>query len=139
MDYKELRVGNIIGQNLKEFPNNYFRVIEVADMNMKVSSNWNGSRTYDAYFFDCEIMEGIPLDESWFDHYGFGRSNDHWRGWLSSPLNDGSRLRIMDGLYYESGFSRAPVKYVHHLQNLWFVLTGKELKRSKNNGVSKAA
>lgn len=128
MNPKELRIGNIIGMYLKEFPNNYFKVIEVADMNMKVSSNWNSSRKDDSDFFDCKEMEGIPMEEHWFNHYGFSRGADPWGGWLSSPLEDGSRLRVMDELYYESGFSKAPVKYVHQLQNLWFSLTGKELK-----------
>lgn len=123
MKAQELRIGNLIGRDLAQFPHNHFEVLEVAETNMKVQQH------NDVFFWSDEDMEGIPLDTYWFNHYGFSRGADPWGGWLSSPLEDGSRLRIMDDLYYDAGFSKAPVKYVHNLQNLWFSLTGKELKR----------
>lgn len=80
MNAIELRIGNLIGLTLKEFPDNYFRVIEVAQTNMKVTDSWRGMTT-STTFFDAEIMEGIPLTPEWLERAGFEKMPIHsWKG-----------------------------------------------------------
>lgn len=139
MRANELRIGNLIAMNLADFPENYFKVMEVAETAMMVTDEWNceiSIRTgHD--FYDVENMEPIPLTEEWLNQFGFNMNPD----WTHEP-NDGATAlldlgyfricrNMMGGIMLEdkSGISTGVgVDYVHQLQNIYFVLTGEELK-----------
>ena len=118
--------------NKKEYERVYFIDINMNDCRGK-TINW---------------IKPIPLTEEWLLKFGFGKYNDCFdyaiyingdictfrimicdNGWwfiIDKPVGDGMRIGINLGTY----------KYIHQLQNLYFVLTGKELE-IKDNGTDK--
>ena len=86
----------------------------------------------------CEInpdgFEPIPLTEEWLLKFGFDFSIDTWylKGvaiWKTECCDAKGNEEI--GFFYELrdvGMMDMHVKYVHQLQNLYFALTGEELK-----------
>lgn len=61
MKINEVRVGNIVGLNLKEDPQNLFSVMEIGEYAMKLSSNINyfTGKHHDTGFYDNEALEGV--------------------------------------------------------------------------------
>lgn len=73
-------------------------------------------------------FEPIPLTAAILELFGFEKDDDsEWGGWLS-PEYDGEQYRIREGatFYFSIGTLHTPisVKYVHQLQNWYFVVTG---------------
>lgn len=131
MKASELRIGNFVGLNLKEFPENYFTVFEVANSNMVVQDGLTPHGFRDLSYFDAELLEPIPLTEEWLLKFGFVDDNGSF---YKIPVG-GSELFINP----ENGMvvwiernnnvfnNPALIEYVHQLQNLYFALTGEEL------------
>ena len=75
---------------------------------------------------DCEP---IPLTEEWLKRFGVTKDIDVWE------LTGVFWLQELEGgcffLGCNSGWTGIEIKYVHQLQNLYFALTGDELKISK--------
>ncbi len=111
----ELRIGNIIGLNLKEFPNNYFTVMEVAQQAMKVRDR------HESHYFEADDMEGIPLTEEWLKRIDMSTHDCIWHNFAS---DDG-------GYFLWVGGHKQYIKYVHTFQNVAFALTGSELTIEK--------
>ncbi len=84
---------------------------------------------------DCEhygkdwAFEGIPLTKDWVKKFGFFKFNN---AWVVTKPNEGIKFQfsLWEDLSYNTGELKPPLEYVHQLQNLYFVLTGKELKLS---------
>jgi hypothetical protein len=113
MKANELRIGNFVslfglGETV-EFPLTEPRFIRVLNGEYKV--------------------EPIPLTEEWLVKFGFeflkkksGTQGVHTNGKMNLVIsNCGNVYRI-----------NQPVRYVHHLQNLYFALTGEELIINKD-------
>jgi hypothetical protein len=74
----------------------------------------------------------IPLTEEWllkfrFEDRGPQPDSDELGRFTKYPIG----LWIMDGSFITAGDFDVSLKYVHQLQNLYFALTGEELKLSE--------
>lgn len=121
VNVKELRIGNIIGLMLNH--NDYTTFpIEIPDLNLIHNRN-----SKNQYFL-------VPLIPKWLNDFGFTLKK-------STFLKDeyymlGNDFKVEMGLnsfsvYFNGHFIKHILK-VHELQNLYFVLTGKELEATQN-------
>ena len=102
---QELRLGNWININGSPFQ------VELPDLNL--IANKDGKSTY----------EPIELTEDWLFKFGFEKLNyTYWAKGLAVHNHDIVSFYML----YEQ--NRTYIKYVHQLQNLYFALTGEELK-----------
>lgn len=72
------------------------------------------------------FFEPIPLTEEWFNNYGLLKTNG-----ISFLLGCYEIIRSKDDMYWcviLKGGVIARLKYIHQLQNLYYALTGEELK-----------
>lgn len=122
MNATELRVGNLVGRELKQFPDNFFRVEEVARMNSKFTEGLRGFG--ESQFYHPDDMEGIKLNEEWFKRLGFEYIYQTVGGWEKAILG---RFTLLDRKIYIHDYTSKPVMFVHELQNLYYSFTGKEL------------
>ena len=106
MKASELRIGNYIldGGDVEEVT---YRVIEMLVKNQAE-------------------FDPIPLTEEWLLKFGFDK---RMFGWWSNALF--LRTENRNGYFYDwqktNETAGTYIEYVHQLQNLYFVLTGKEL------------
>lgn len=132
MKASELRIGNLVGLNLAEFKENFFRMIEIADHACVVTDRIRDNTTnVDREYFECEELEAIPLTAEWLERFGFEKYEDTEGEKLTRHgkilLNKRFALRYSDtndDWYYSTAIV---VQHVHQLQNLYFALTGTEL------------
>ena len=124
MKASELRIGNKV---------NYFS--ESAD-------RWFDNHEVTALDIECldldrgDHADGIPLTEKRFISLGFEKiTGIEIPGYRIKPKNGPLPFMIFfDEPLYRYGFDQAEThcfkhfQYVHHLQNLYFVITGEELK-----------
>jgi hypothetical protein len=75
------------------------------------------------------LIYSIPLTEEWLEKFGFNKPGHSWNGdifhlseWDDYPLNWFVALNKNGAMLVEK------LKYVHQLQNLYFSITGEELK-----------
>lgn len=112
MKANELRLDNWIKENPKHWPAGN----ELQVKNVKDSPYW-------------KQYEGIPITQQWLISFGF-------KG-LEIYIKDigGGKRRLSFGQNYFyifiDGDLLARVDYIHQLQNLYFALTGEELKRNE--------
>ena len=104
MDERELRIGNWIDNN-----GNFEQV------------------KYDVHFRDIHYIKdhgytAIPLTEEWLIKFGFKMNT------LNTISNGKLMLRIDESKCYMLSVNNIEIEYVHKLQNLYFELTGEELK-----------
>ena len=75
-------------------------------------------------FMYPDLIDPIPLTEEWLEKFGFTYDGYAWITGvlvLIKPHSNG-------GYYIQNWTGTIEIKYVHQLQNLYFVLTEKELK-----------
>lgn len=125
---KALRVGNHIGIDLKNYPNNIFTVMEIGETMKCFNEGSNG-------YWDIAEFEGIILTKDVLVSCGFINQNN---GWTIGKRNmaDDSAFGLFDYNYCKGklklrlngAYLPLPeVKYLHCLENIYFDLTGKEL------------
>jgi hypothetical protein len=110
----ELRIGNFL-QWKSEIPNNYFNVKSI-------------EAEYDWY----EECEGVLITKEWLLKLGFEQNeilqlkfDEYSKGFITlGKVVSGEELYQ---LIYDGKCFLTFVQYVHQLQNLYFVVTGKEL------------
>ena len=141
----ELRIGNFIGMNLEEYPNNFFTALEIGET-MKVyegliTLKGASIKRVETSFMYVDDFEPIPLNEDWLVRFGFEKDiNTSWfRIGYFAEMEDVSNRMIIGyntvsnrlGCYQEGDangiFAQKTFQYVHQLQNLYFSLTGTEL------------
>lgn len=132
MKASELRIGNFVGFNLEDDPQNIFYVDEVAEKSMRVlACGMLLKREGDVHYFDDDLIEPIPLTEDWLLKFGSEKSQDNWGG-LLIKIGSGEKIRIKNidnnWVWPLNGHHHPKVNFVHQLQNLFFALTGAELK-----------
>lgn len=109
MDTKELRTGNYV----KGCENKLFEVKAIAKDGISTSGNWLSPILY---------FEPIDLNASVLFRCGFNFvGNGYWNDKLHIHCNN-------NGFYVIQEQGKVIVKYIHQLQNLYFALTGEELK-----------
>src|SRR5690606_4448268 len=123
---QELRSGNYVLWQGK--------IVEV----ISIMPRWACVR-YDEVTFSrsYEEFQSVPITEEWLREFGFGASdecemghntNKHFGFYFDWHFKR-FRLDVDDG---ENGLEiRLDIRYVHQLQNLYFALTGEELKRKE--------
>lgn len=130
----ELRIGNYVSiEGSIELVEDIFE----KGINQEIQGDYYGGWTTDylGYFDDHyrNIILGALLTDDWLEGFGFVKpdSNDRFGGVLSPPFDSGYRIRVLkdeNGDFYYSGPSIIYLRFVHQLQNIYFGLTGKELK-----------
>jgi hypothetical protein len=73
----------------------------------------------------------IPLTEEWLKKFGFTFDDNFKISYLSPDVNNWQMRIFTSSNGYEwviSIMHKIEIKYVHQLQNLYFALTGEELK-----------
>jgi len=111
MEAKELRIGNYV-----KFWNNILCIDELNNSTVKASSNEFGSVS-EKY----EDISPIILTEEWLLRFD-------WKGYKPLHFNSNFEIDKQGRLYCNGDYKGVNVNYVHQLQNLYFALTGKELK-----------
>ena len=109
----ELRIGNLILKNGKLHYTNYMTIRDVFGLSVT----------------DKVKFEPITLTEEWLLKFGFEKRNDGDFNLLKFSevdivIDKDFDCWKCDGIY----FSVNALQYVHQLQNLYFALTGEELK-----------
>ncbi len=76
-----------------------------------------------------EDLEPIPLEEEWLTRFGFEKTS---HGFYRYPIEVRTNGPVVTMLGHKSSLRNIGLnpKYVHQLQNLYFALTGEELKTS---------
>ena len=119
INVNELRIGNILSINGNAY------VFDLSDFH----SLYENIKNYGA--LDLYPWEPIILTQDWMVKFGFmlcdescteSKSQSDWY-WVDSQLPF-----AIDNINWKLQKTKINIKYVHQLQNLYFTLTGKELK-----------
>jgi hypothetical protein len=151
----ELRIGNIVGMRLEKYPTNYFIVLEIGEtMKLKECRRVSG----DVGFWDIGDCQPVELTPEILEKCGFKAGKVKGVARLVDDIDDIDPADKQKYTYYWdlkvpknnhvedlSAFNlvqfgkgtdilwahqwlRVKVKHLHQLQNLYFALTGNELK-----------
>ena len=124
----ELRIGNLI-YGVSD------RIEEITYITKKFVKTNLLKIDAESQIFEIEHLSPIPLTEEWLLKFGFKDRS----GILKNKMSYGIEIGKMEIAWYrqdnktrfqtiENGFILKYVTYVHELQNLFFALTGEELK-----------
>ncbi len=135
MKVQELRIGNIIGDghfmfNVVGIENGIIngRVFDFLEMR-KIEDIYEDG----VYSLNDFNIEGIPFTEEWLLKFG-AVEDEYIDKYIPCPCGIDMRFYLTFGRIQLCKGATAPmfnfdhVKYVHQLQNLYFALTGEELK-----------
>lgn len=137
MEVNELRIGDYV-----KHPRNDFAMVESIQGSAQGLYALTFKDETAGYWIEHDgesICEGIPLNEEWLIKFGFIKRYERNEVGLHYSLNE-DRVYLIDDIFeYERTFVIGGGRYnlfqeyrfVHQLQNLYFVLTGEELKLSK--------
>ena len=129
MQSKNYRVGNIVQQ-----PSRIGKISEIWQDAVRIEGYSNG--------YDYNHTKPIPLTEKWLNDFGFTKEvlNDDSGYYYTLELNDDKHCGLSINSCDKNGFVEVTLfpykdwfryKYVHELQNLFFVITGFELELKK--------
>lgn len=131
MQINELRIGNKVGSG-----NEIITVNEIIESGINPKWGIHDNNPYDEITFD--LIYGIPLTEEWLLKFGFERYDElDVNGYLGYKCNQNKGYCIDMYInskgkccahYLKTALSLNHPQYVHQLQNLYFSLTGEELK-----------
>lgn len=122
MKVQDLRVGNLVIYNNKDF-----KVLEIYQWKIKAQSNKG------IVEFNLSELQPIPLTEQRLIEFGFEKGEDildyknvyYFKNcWVSLDCYDNVGFDWID----ETAVNCYETLYVHQLQNLYYSLTGNELK-----------
>jgi hypothetical protein len=125
IDVKELRIGNLV-----DFKGGHYKVIEIRLFpELSPGGYWV---TLDGFDNPVHVMElnGVDIQDftltgSSFDYWGF-EWEDEFEAWRYK-LDKDEEIIISEGGVLCSTDARCVITKVHHLQNIFQDLTGKEL------------
>lgn len=126
MTASELRIGNYVNISLNDVDYNTIQI-----------------KVDDLYYITQKkgVYEPIPLTEDWLTKFGFKYINSN-NSYLTYTKNNyylqmdvrkaDNKWTIFDDIISDLvEFAKVDITHVHQLQNLYFALTGKELKIKK--------
>ena len=119
----ELRIGNWVGIQetaLHADGCNYLEAIFQIKELKKDVAQFKGFHTEEYY----KDLKGIPLTEEWLVRLGFKKISPHGSIWKLGNFHVQDFIQL--GIYECN--NHVKIKYIHQLQNLYFALTGEELK-----------
>lgn len=132
MDARELRIGNL----LKDKAGKVFGVENVSEYGL------NGYSWSDTYYgtqsggheftYNLEDVSPIPLTEEWLTKFGFNKDGDTKDLLFDYAICLERRINDLFLVQVDWPHKKKEIKYVHQLQNLFFALTGQELKLHEN-------
>ena len=148
MKKEELRIGNLVYGSYDDDGQELLHACKIVAIDETQSLGDDGGWSYLVESLGKEDIEyyysfdPIPLTDVWLDLLGFFKHNNAWV--LKFPCSP--RINFEFGIFeypdgtlkYNSAEYDPEIKSVHQLQNLYFALTGEELKLdekaiSKNN------
>ena len=113
---QELRIGNIINYTTAE--NDILpTTIDWQDLKW-ISEDQKGFNL---------VHDPIELTKEWLLNFGFKKNLSSWTNWERPDLTKEVRIRIQGKYLFYNG---RIINSVHQVQNLYFALTGKELKKN---------
>ncbi len=117
MKASELRIGNIVNMKV---PSGKFidGNPEMVDFSIDIDSR----QIHTLDYFGEGIISAIVISDEWLLRFGFEKGQDTF-------FLGGFELDIVDGGFIYNDLSyKVSLPFVHKLQNLYFALTGEELK-----------
>jgi len=114
IESKELRIGNLF---LERFTKEVLIVEELTVDKITFSGDY--STEWQA--------EPIPLTEEWLVKFGYNNNQVYIRDLKVTTTEDNEPIYYLAD-EYDNGVGCNDIEYVHQLQNLYFALTGEELK-----------
>lgn len=123
MIVNELRLGNLVNEKVL----GVCPVVQITKDSVWVEINnltTNGSVQKVSYHISEGNIKGVPLTESWLIKFGL---KDTFLQWSLHKIFNKEGYSIYKG----HGCIDIEIYYVHQLQNLFFVLSGKELELNK--------
>ena len=108
MEAKELRIGNLVYDNLGG-------ILKIKGINTDS---------------DLSHLKPIPLTEEWLIEFGFEEVSNEWflDGFNFHLYLSKTGLVIRGLVIFSKNVSNLKINYVHQLQNLYYALTNEELK-----------
>lgn len=88
----------------------------------------SGTQVENPYIDVISQHEPIPLTEEWLLKFGFDIKDKDRLDWVKGAFNLERSNEDNDKFCFEVYSHYIPLDYVHQLQNLYFALTGEELK-----------
>ena len=130
----EFRIGNLYSD--KELPNSTANILIVQQINHKFEVVRDHFLINDCYTEDKCFP--VPLTPEYLERFGFSLSVRDKRVYTDNNTYNGYHtgyyFATHSGLFYfveSSIYSPKAIKYVHQFQNMYFALTGEELKIQK--------
>lgn len=134
MKTNELRIGNLVFIENDLLPETKGKIHKVYGISEKHDSEFpkstgivslNQISTIRNYSQFDEFIQPIPLTEEWLLKLGFRKQRTDTHLYMNGSLyikinNNGFKFDYFTSIQY--------ITYVHQLQNLYFILTGNELK-----------
>jgi hypothetical protein len=114
---EEVRIGNWV--QYEGGPNMIMGIMSTYDLDTQYRVEINPPDCFDVFI---QQLYPLPLTEEWLERFGYN---------VDDTMYDMGFEFMEDGsveFYYGNDPSTAKLKYVHQLQNLYFALTGEELK-----------
>jgi len=124
MDARELRIGNLIGMNLEDDDQNFFKVLEVAQESMKTGAcGMRFDLTGEIHYHDADFFEPIPITNELLYKLG------------AIDFPSGKMLSLCDRLLdymdcrdvWIDAQTSVELKYVHQVQNFIYATKGIDL------------
>lgn len=123
----ELRIGNIVWESslFTPGPDDFEQIVvgAINDIDKVIRDNQGNGYSYDTLY-------PIPLTPEWLERFGFTIPDEH--GYMMRVNKGVVRIKIDDRLKFPSvkigDLHCAVTPFVHQLQNLYFALTGEELR-----------
>jgi len=142
---KELMIGNYVTINNPKYrPDDTGKILVVTEIKTEQSTkHFESGQTISGYLLEnkykdtfgqyVEFIQPIPITEQWLLDFG-AKKKEH----MPYYYFDYILIKIVEGTYEVSvkffgGYNSTDfcIHYVHHLQNLSFALSGKELNLNK--------
>lgn len=124
MKANELRIGNYVNVPIPEqcpFRIDDFECLSYEFIKVAQKQIINGKEVHPFTWYGDDLQP-ISLTEEWLLKFGFEKVGFQF-------IKDGIELFPIRDLYYRGNFPiKSDIKYVNQLQNLYFALTGEELK-----------
>ena len=124
MKANELRIGNWVKLKDSDPIENY----QISQIYERGVNSGSVGMLYD-------IIEPIPLTEEWLEQFGFdkdGFKQCEFTNWGIKVKKDQHAISEHNWIVFHGFMNQfseiASLKHVHHLQNLYFALTGEELE-----------
>lgn len=140
MKIEDLRIGNLVSVNNKQFhPNLKGAILRVTGLHERsrngvVETSVNLECERETYSQFMEYIKPVALTEQWLLDLGFNQIIEkqwylHFHDVCLTLYEDSEQymVQIHDMEIDESSIFLKSIQYVHQLQNIFFILSGKEI------------